>query len=778
MQNLSLLPVSIPSPRWKKRPCHGSLLFFFGAWSSPMTQDSQSLFGALFDTPASKRVVPVLVPLPVPEAYSYAVPEGMAVEAGSVVQVPIGPRQHIGVVWDEPEARGDDKSFDPKKLRAIEQVFDCPPLTKDMREFIEWVSAYTLSPPGLVARMAIRAPAALEPEPMIEALRFAGGEPDRVTPARQRVLQTLEDDIPWTRSGLAHAAGVSLSVVDGLVKQGLFETVFLPPPPVVAVPDPDYVAPRIDGPQKQAASELVEAVQTAGFSASLIDGVTGSGKTEVYFEAIAEALRLGKQVLILLPEIALTSSFLERFQDRFGAKPAEWHSDLAPRMREKVWRGVVTGEVRVVAGARSALFLPFEELGLIVVDEEHDPAYKQEDRIFYNARDMAVVRARIGKFPIVLVSATPSVESQVNGQSGRYHVVHLPTRFGDAAMPDLHLVDMRRHPPAKGGFLSPVMLRAIGKTIEKKEQALLFLNRRGYAPLTLCRVCGHRFQCPQCSSWLVEHRFRNQIQCHQCGYSEKTPEACPECGTFDHLVACGPGVERIAEEVERHFPDARTIVMSSDLLGGVKRMRLELEAIAKGEADIVIGTQLVAKGHNFPLMTLVGIVDADLGLANGDPRAAERTFQLLSQVTGRAGRTGLKSYGLLQTYQPQHPVMQAIASGDASAFYEREIGEREKALLPPFGRLASIIVSADTRLDAETHARGLRNAAPKMSGVTVLGPAEAPLAIVRGRHRFRLLVHGRRNSDMQGFLRAMLSSGPKPRGSVQVQLDVDPQSFL
>ncbi|KKX27789.1 primosomal protein N' [Rhizobium sp. LC145] len=740
-----------------------------------MDKDSSDLFGTLFEAPAVNRVVPVLVPLPVPGPYSYAVPEGAHVEPGSVVQVPVGPRQLIGVVWD-----GDnDETLDPKKLRPITLVFDCPPLSKEMRSFIEWVASYTLSPPGLVARMAIRAPAALDPEPMVEGLRYLGGEPERMTSARSKVLQLAGDeDVPWTRSGLAHAAGVSLSVIDGLTAQGIFETVFLPPPPVVARPDPDYVEPRIQGPQKEAAVDIVEAIRKGGFSASLIDGVTGSGKTEVYFEAIAETLKRGKQVLILLPEIALTSSFLERFQDRFGAKPGEWHSDLSPRMREKVWRGIVTGEVRVVAGARSALFLPFEELGLIIVDEEHDPAYKQEDRVFYNARDMAVVRARIGDFPIVLVSATPSVESQVNGLSGRYNTVHLPTRFGDAALPDLHVVDMRRHPPERGGFLSPVLLRAISKTIERGEQALLFLNRRGYAPLTLCRVCGHRFQCPQCSSWLVEHRFKNQIQCHQCGYAEPTPEACPECGTLDHLVACGPGVERIAEEVEKHFPEARTIVMSSDLLGGVKRMRLELEAIARGDADIVIGTQLVAKGHNFPLMTLVGIVDADLGLANGDPRAAERTFQLLSQVTGRAGRTGLKSHGLLQTFQPQHPVMQAIVSGDAGAFYEREIAEREKAILPPFGRLASLIVSADTRADAESHARGLRAAAPQVSGISVLGPAEAPLALVRGRHRFRLLVHGRRNSDMQAYLRTMLANGPKQRGSVQIQVDIDPQSFL
>ena len=739
-----------------------------------MGSDSSSLFGELLERPPARRVVPVLVPLPAPGPYSYAVPEGMHVEAGSVVQVPLGPRQVIGVVWDG----GNDDKLDPKKLRPITLAFDCPPLSAEMRRFVEWVASYTLSPPGLVARMAIRAPAALAPEPMVEGIRYAGGRPERMTPARSRVLDLVDEDTPWTRAGLAHAAGVSTSVIDGLTQQGLFETIFLPPPPVVARPDPEHAASRLQGPQKDAAAELVTLVRKGGYSASLIDGVTGSGKTEVYFEAIAETLRQGRQVLILLPEIALTSSFLERFESRFGAKPGEWHSDLSPRMREKVWRGIVTGEVQVVAGARSALFLPFENLGLIIVDEEHDPAYKQEDRVFYNARDMAVVRARIGDFPIVLVSATPSVESQVNAQAGRYHLVHLPTRYGEAALPDLHLLDMRRHPPERGGFLSPLLLRAVGKTIERGEQALLFLNRRGYAPLTLCRVCGHRFQCPQCSSWLVEHRFRSQIQCHQCGYSEPTPEACPECGTLDHLVACGPGVERIAEEVERHFPEARTIVMSSDLLGGVKRLRLELEAIARGDADIVIGTQLVAKGHNFPMMTLVGIVDADIGLANGDPRAAERTFQLLNQVTGRAGRTGLKSHGLLQTYQPQHPVMQAIVSGDAGAFYEREILERERAILPPFGRLASIIVSAEGRADAEAHARGLRAAAPHVSGISVLGPAEAPLALVRGRHRFRLLVHGRRNSDMQAFLKTMVAQGPKVRGTVHVQIDVDPQSFL
>ncbi|ESX07841.1 primosomal protein N' [Mesorhizobium sp. M0179] len=716
---------------------------------------------------------PVLVPMPAERPYTYAVPAGVRVVPGSIVRVPLGPRQVAGIVWD-----GAVENIDAKKLRPIEQVFDCPPIDRGMRRFVDWLAQYTLSPPGMVARMLLRAPEAFDPEPWIEGLQRTLVMPDRMTDARTRVLETAEGGLAWTRSGLAHAAGVSSTVVEGLKAQGVFETVMIPPRPVVAAPDPSYAMPELMPDQADAAAMLRANVTAAAFNVTLLDGVTGSGKTEVYFEAVAAALDQGKQVLILLPEIALTHAFLERFQQRFGAKPAEWHSDLPPRMREKVWRQVAEGGARVVAGARSALFLPFRELGLIVVDEEHDPAYKQEDRVFYNARDMAVVRGHISGFPVVLASATPSVESRVNAQQGRYSRAVLSARFAEAALPDLKTIDMRRAPPARGGFLSPLLIGEMQRTLEKKEQSLLFLNRRGYAPLTLCRVCGHRFGCPVCSAWLVEHRFRGQLVCHHCGHNEKRPEACPECGTLDHLVACGPGVERIAEEVVAHFPDARTIVLSSDLMGGVRRLRLELEAIANGEADIVIGTQLVAKGHNFPNMTLVGVVDADLGLANGDPRAAERTFQLLSQVTGRAGRTGKKSLGLLQTFQPDHPVMRAIVSGDAEAFYEREITERERAALPPFGRLAGVIVSAVTRAEAEGHARGLRRAAPQASDLFVLGPAEAPLSLLGGRHRFRLLIQGEKRADIQGFIRTMLAEGPKQRGSVRVQVDIDPQSFL
>ena len=605
-------------------------------------------------------------------------------------------------------------------------------------------------------------------------------KPEKSTKARQRVFETIESaqGMAWTRIGLAHAAGVSASVIDGLITAQCFQHVKLPPQPIVPEPEANYNPPELSKNQADIAEILRQKVKTQAFSTTLIEGVTGSGKTEVYFEAIAQTFQQGKQVLVLLPEIALTQTFLERFHARFGAPPASWHSDLPPKQRERVWRQVIEGSVHIVAGARSALFLPFCNLGLIIIDEEHDAAYKQEDRVFYNARDMAVVRGQLAQCPVILVSATPSIETRHNAEKGRYTHLKLTTRFAQAALPDIETIDMRKDAPKAGSFLSPVLVEALSKNLERSEQSLLFLNRRGYAPLTLCRACGHRFACDQCSAWLVEHRFRKQLQCHHCGHHEPVPESCPSCGTLDHLVACGPGIERIAEEALEQFPDARIIVLSSDMTGGVKRLRIEMDAIAKGEADIIIGTQLVAKGHNFPLLTLVGIIDADLGLQNGDPRASERTFQLLRQVTGRAGRTGRKSYGYIQTYQPNHPVIEACVKGDHTAFYAAQLAERAQGLMPPFGRLAAFIISATTRKEAEDYGRALRKNAPSSREITVLGPAEAPLAMIRGRHRFRLLIHGTQKADIQAYLRAMIQASPQPRGSIKVNIDIDPQSFL
>ena len=713
----------------------------------------------------------VLIPLALDTVYSYVVPAHLDLKEGDVVIVPLGAREAFGVVWKLRNGSRD-------KLKPVSKHVATPAFSDKLRRFIDWVSWYTLAARGSCLALALRPPELDKVDAVRLGVRLTENRPRRITPARARVIAAAEGGLACIKRDLADRAAVSSSVIDGLVDDGTLEAVALPLPPVADEPDPDFSTIDLSLEQKRAVDDLRARVEQGGASVTLLEGVTGSGKTEVYFEAVAEAIRKGEQSLILLPEIALTAQFLDRFASRFGVRPAIWHSGVGGRKRERLHAAVASGEAKVVAGARSALFLPFRELGLIVVDEEHEAAYKQEDGVHYHARDMAVVRGRIEDCPVILASATPSIESRVNAARGRYHKVHLPERFGGRTLPEIAPVDLRRSPPAAGRWLSGPMVQAMQETLDAGDQVLLFLNRRGYAPMTLCRSCGHRYECPNCSTWLVEHRCRRALVCHHCGHVERRPDHCIVCGSVDSLVSCGPGVERIAEEVAEIFPDTRRIVLSSDMPGGTERMRRELESVAAGEFPIVIGTQLVAKGHNFPLMTLVGVIDADVGLTSGDPRASERTFQLLQQVTGRAGRGERPGRALVQTYQPDHPVIVALISGEAERFYEEETRVREMAGLPPFGRLASLIVSAREREQAEAYARTLARSALPPSGVMVLGPAEAPLLQLRGRYRYRLLVKAERDVVIQDYLRGWIARTEKPKGNVRVVIDVDPQSFF
>jgi primosomal protein N' (replication factor Y) (superfamily II helicase) len=723
----------------------------------------------------ASRVVDILVPVALDQAYSYRVPDGMELAPGDLVSVPLGARTATGVVWAEnpaPNPRLDNR------LKYIDERLDIPPLKPELRQFVDWVSGYALAARGMVLRMCLRMGEHLGPARERLGVRLKGPPPRRMTPARQRVLALLADGLARHKGEAAEEAGVSAGVLDGLVDEGTLETLVLPPEPLALPVDPDHATPEFTPAQRAAADALRATVGQGGYSVTLIDGVTGSGKTQVYFEAVAETVRRGRQVLILMPEIALTSQVLDRFAERFGVRPAEWHSQLSPRTRARTWAAVATPEVSVIVGARSALFLPYADLGLIIVDEEHDPAYKQEDGVHYHARDMAVVRGHIAKIPVLLASATPSVETEVNARRSRYQRVHLPERFGGQYMPVIEAIDLRQEGPVSGRFVAPRLAQAVQTALERGEQALLFLNRRGYAPLTLCRQCGYRLACPNCDAWLVDHRFKRRLVCHHCGYGVPQPEQCPHCSARASFVACGPGVERLEEEAVALFPGKRIMVLSSDLVTSVERMRDELAEIEQGLVDIVIGTQLVAKGHHFPKLNLVGVVDADLGLSNGDPRAAERTFQLLHQVIGRAGREAGRGMGYLQTHQPEHPVMRALAAGDREAFYSSEIDLREQAQYPPFGRLAALVVSGADKHAAQAHARRLAQAAPRADAVRVLGPAEAPLALIRGRYRFRLLVKSPRAFDLSAYLREWMSVAPKPTGKIGLEVDVDPQSFL
>ncbi len=720
---------------------------------------------------ATGAIVEVLLPLALDGAYSYGVPDDIDAAPGDYVRVPLGPRQMTGVVWS---ATGDPPAG--TRLRNITALYELPAMPELHRRFIDWLAAYYLEPPGQILRMCLRAPGAFEEPRRQIAFRATGVRPERMTPQRERVLATAGDGPAMRASELAEIAGTGVSVVHGLADLGALEPVALAPFRPFAKPDPMAGRVTLSASQETAAAELRRAMTARTFSVSLLDGVTGAGKTEVYFEAMSAALAAGKQVLLLLPEIALTGQFLARVEERFGAPPAEWHSDVRPRERERVWRAVATGEAKIVVGARSALFLPWRRPGLIVVDEEHEPAYKQDDGARYHARDMAVVYGSLGGFPVVLASATPSLESLVNVDRERYGYITLKNRHGRAELPEIQLIDLKTNSPTAGNWLSEPLAGAVTKTLEKGDQALLFLNRRGYAPLTLCRACGHRMECPNCSTWLVEHRFRRVLMCHHCGHQDAVPEACPYCKTADALVPCGPGVERLAEEAAQRFPDARMTILSSDLQRGAS-LRNTIADVANGTYNLIIGTQLVAKGHHFPGLTLAGVVDADLALETSDPRAGERTWQLMSQVAGRAGRGDRPGRALVQTFVPDHPLMQALADGDRDAFLAHEKHIRQAAGLPPYGRLASLIISGKDAAETDSFTRLLARRAPNTRDVHVLGPAPAPLYMVRGRYRWRFLIKCTRDVDIQSFLQTWLTD-IKPRGSLRLAVDIDPYSFM
>ena len=724
---------------------------------------------ALKPCPATERAG-VLLPLPLSGAYDYRLAEPLP--RGTVVLAPLGAREALGVVWGKGEGTIADA-----RLKDATPLEGNPRLPERLCDFIDWVARYTLAPPGSVLALALRTRQAFEPE--IPRIAYARGDvtPKRMTPARARALALAGDGLARSIAALAQEANVTPQVVRGLIECGALMETEQPEFAPLGIPDPAFAHTTLNAEQQCAAQSLAGDVEAGHYSVTLLDGVTGSGKTETYFDAVAEALRCGKQCLILLPEIALTVQFLERFAERFGCRPAEWHSDLSQKERRRNYRAVMRGEARVVVGARSALFLPFHELGLIIVDEEHEQAYKQEDGVIYNARDMAVVRGHIEQCPVVLASATPSLETYVNATSGRYHWLKLPERHGLANMPEIRMIDLRQTHNEPGAWLSSPLREALAATLSSGEQAMLFLNRRGYAPLTLCEACGHKMICRNCSAWLVEHRYHRRLVCHHCGFAMPTPVNCPNCNAEKSLVACGPGVERVAEEFAAIFPEARMAIASSDTMHGPAETQAAIRAMAKREIDVLVGTQIVAKGHHFPQLTLVGVVDADLGGSDGDLRSRERTFQMLHQVSGRAGRAERPGLVMIQTRNPEDAVMKALASGDRDAFLEQERNFRERAGAPPFGRLAALILSSPDGEAVRDAGRTLAKAAPTARGTKVWGPTPAFYHVLRGQTRERLLLQTERSVDIQAYLRAWLAPVKLP-GSIRLTVDVDPISFF
>jgi len=724
---------------------------------------------------AAGEEVAVLITEPLDRLLDYRAPEGGCM-TGSYVEAPLGPRRVLGVVWGPGSGR-----FDAARVRPLARVLDAPPMLAGMREFLRRVADYTLTPMPAMLRLATRAPALGDP-PQSRRVYLAGPvQPARLTEARTRVLDALATfgGAAVTLGELAAAAEVGAGVVKGLVQLGAIVEVEAPRDTPYPLLSPDRPGKPLTADQDRGAAQLVAAVQARAYGATLLKGVTGSGKTEVYLEAVAQALRQGQQALVLMPEIALTGAFLTRVEERFGQRPAEWHSGVTQTERRRLWKMAALGGAGLVVGARSALFLPFRDLGLIVVDEEHDTSYKQEEGVLYHARDMAVLRAALAGCAVVLASATPSLETWSNAQAGKYGRIDLTARFGPAVMPRMAAIDMRGQDLPAASWISPTLRARMAERIARGEQALLFLNRRGYAPVTLCRACGHQLGCKVCDARMVEHRFLRRLMCHQCGATTPMPDICPACGAAGKLAPIGPGVERLAEEVAAAFPAARTKVLASDLFGSARALKDEIAAIADGSCDIIIGTQLVAKGHNFPLLTLVGVIDADLGLQGSDLRAAERTFQLMRQVAGRAGRGEVEGLALLQTWAPEHPVIRAILAGDDEGFWQAEADERRAAGVPPFGRMAGILLSSTDVQEVFDIGMALARAdAPlRRIGAVVYGPAPAPIARIRGRHRVRLLVKADKGVALQAALAAWVAQIRLP-ATLRLSIDIDPQSFL
>ena len=721
----------------------------------------------------------VLLPLPFNDVFDYLGDENLAI--GQMVVVPFGREELVGVVWKI----GKSADIEEKKIKRIKQVLNLPAIKPSLRNFIQQTATYNFSPLGLVLKMVLGPKSNQLPKQKISvfglSIKNENLDGIRMTAMRRAVFEFLDDGKEAEKEDIILQTGVSENVINAMIKSG-----FLYKKEIVINEECKEQVVHIKkqtsltDEQQQAADYLVKKINN-GYSTTLLDGITGSGKTEVYFEAIEAALIENKQVLVLVPEISLTTQWLNRFTNRFGLSPFVWHSEVGLKDKALTWKAVINNKAKVIIGARSALFLPFANLGLIVVDESHDHSFKQETFVTYQGRDMAVLRAHLEKIPIILSTATPDLETLVNIEEGKYDCVKLKKRYSKAVLPEIKIIDIKKDKPLKGewgvSFLSPTLVNEINHNLERGEQSMLFLNRRGYAPLLICRDCGHRMQCPHCTAWLAEHRTTGELICHHCGYKMYTPKRCPICASEDGLTACGPGVERISEEVKFRFPDARTAILSSDITTNYREISEVIQKIAHREVDILIGTQILAKGHNFPNLTLVGVVDADLGLMGSDLRASEQTFQLLSQVSGRAGRGDKKGVVYLQTLYPDNLVLQAVLEHNREKFIEIEKNSRRLLKMPPFGKLAAVIVSSTNQQAAEAAAYYLGKCSPNTEAIETLGPAPAPLSLLRGRYRYRLLLKTAKSINIQEVIKKWLSM-VHLKSNVRVDVDINPYSFM
>ncbi len=724
-------------------------------------------------------IVKVLV-ANIPNAgYDYRLTE--PADIGTFVRVHVMNRPCIGVIWGI-----GDSNLPAAKIKNISSVFSHKLNVSDL-QWIGRMSEWTLIPMGMVLRLIVNIPDAFCPPRMEPLYAYNSDVSCRMTQNRQAVADAYSsnDNDAMTISDIQNIARVSNAVVRSMIKNETLIPVGEQPKQKNAtlITYNDCGNIKLNNQQQAAADTIGQSVQAGGFSVHLLDGITGSGKTQVYFDSAWRAYSMGRSVLLMMPEIALTAQFMSRFKNRFGENPVVWHSNLTAARRREIWHGVLDGTIKMVVGTRSALFLPWQDLGLIVIDEEHDTSYKQEDMGNYHARDMAILRAKISGIPVVLASATPSAETLENVNLGKYQQLKLTSRFGGAQLPDISTIDLRENRPEsytvdeteQTGFLSQPLCDALAETLSAGHQAMLFINRRGFAPITQCKKCGWTSVCPECSVGMTYHKRIGKLLCHMCGRTMPMPKTCPDCG--GDVSMRGVGLEKIEQEVNVRFPNARTALVSSDIITSRQSLERLVNKIEQGEIDIIVGTQILAKGHHFPNLTLVGVIDADMGLFGTDFRAAEHTFQQLFQVAGRAGRGEYAGRVLLQTYQPEHPVLTAICASNRDSFMQTDMMGRKMANMPPYGQLIAVIVEGQRESVLQSYCNALRDAIPNLKGAKIMGPITAQIYQIRNWYRMRFLVAGSRNANLQPVVLHWLESVKQPV-NIRVKIDVNPMNFM
>lgn len=724
-----------------------------------------------------KLTAQILLPIIFDKSFSYYVNDAFNIEVGDVVLVNFMNRNCYGIVT-KVEEELEKSNFKMKTILAKDDELKISP---NLIKLIEFAASYNLAPKGLFLKLAISILNSSKIKENSQVFCKINKNPPqnvKITPKRQEIIDLFGKKSEILLSEIVNLAKTSSSTVNSLVKNGILtkeiKKIAQKREKFPEIEPNLFKLKELSSDQQNAADFLNKKIAQNQHSVTLVDGVTGSGKTEIYFNVISKILKeKSGQILILLPEIILVNQLIKRFENIFNFKPQIWHSKINNNQKRDIFYALNNGEIEILISTRSAIFLPFSNLKLIIIDEEHEASFKQEDIVNYHGRDMAIARAKFENIPVILSSATPSLETFVNAKSGKYEHLILKSKFFNNKKTQIELVDMKNSDLEKGCFISKELEKEMQNCLENKKQILLFLNRRGYAPLTLCKSCGHKISCKDCSSYMSYHQSLNKLICHHCGSESKFNIACENCEEEDSFVTLGAGVERIHEEVKSLFPLSKTALMTSDSLNNQEESTKIIEKIINNEVDVIIGTQIIAKGHHFPNLSLVGIIDGDSSFNNANLRAGEKSFQLLTQVIGRAGREKHPAKIFLQSYNINNLVFKYIIEQNRDDFFNLEIQNRQIMQMPPFGKMIAIIFISKNEDLAINCGKMIVSHFPNQENIEIFGPAPMPISKIRKNYYYRVLVKSDKKLNIQKLINNIISSFKTPN-QVRIKIDVDP----